>query len=1035
MATRSDFAQKLLNDLRMRKERMAASQGSSHSSRMAGEAHGKMSPNYKGSRQMKASQSASSTSRAASSQRRSSNSTRSLNLEETSNQLVPYGGGRNQRQTGDLSMALAIAFEHGAKLTKLDSSGRNSPMLSFLLGKSERSSSFRMSGSSSQFFHTLSQAHINEISKGAQKLNQILRACSNGLSFDGYSIEIGKELLKGAMDLEESLRMLVNLQEAEEYMIPPQRKNRIKLLEEGEEDEESTVKISEQKQVARPRFSFDKPSRKVTNTPSSEDPSLSRKQAVSNLMLVPHKRSASSGPDFRPLAAFSELKDHTTTSQAKTDKGKIPNVIAKLMGLEELPQVADSKSTAKVSSSKQKEETVSKKIPHTSTKNAVPHLSIEKKLVQSNYTGAAKSSSSISESRNIQVARNAISESVVPNGKLLWKDQQSNIGQLYKFMGSQNDFQEARREDNSMHRRQTSMKGEETKQPVQKDDVQKHKTLEAVNKIRGKESSLREEKRNGNRIPPSNPKKPQYDHGMHQQQTQPTSELQEDKNQAENKEQQHAKQKVKFIKQKGIEAEPKDPSQSMHDAIGLQMTQHYGNQEIHNKRSSTEVKGERPLKWLPKSKNQEELSGYGSSTKLKIHMRNSKNGNSDQNAYPRELGSEKDNAKGSIPSIAKEKPDHFPTMRKKDNHMKVHKSESPRNIDEVLTRRNGTLRNSRPLKHQIPILHGMKQKRLEKTSSSKGTEQVSSSFSKEATAQNLRPRESEASIDLQNVALSQNKEGEQAPNLYSSEADELHMQSITQFPIPSETCQSKPSALSAVPIDSQYQAPVFIEGHEQKSLETASSPLTGVDGGNTEITCLPLHEQKDIPTPRPQENLTENEINLKKILIKSQIFLNTAEALFKLNIPFDVLPVTEYSSQDEDSNLVLDCGFEIMKRKGRRQELAVHPHLNISIISMKVTSLDDLVKQIYKDLGKLKFDDVNGCDGYKEAEHQRKMLTRDVQNRDADVNGMWDLGWHEMMFAILEKDELVRDVEKYLLNGVIDEVMKDLLDLSVVLFD
>lgn len=167
-------------------------------------------------------------------------------------------------------------------------------------------------------------------------------------------------------------------------------------------------------------------------------------------------------------------------------------------------------------------------------------------------------------------------------------------------------------------------------------------------------------------------------------------------------------------------------------------------------------------------------------------------------------------------------------------------------------------------------------------------------------------------------------------------------------------------------------------------------------------------------------------------MIKSQIFLNTAEALFKLDIPFDILLVTEYSSQDEESNLVLDCGFEIMKRKGRRQELTVHPHLNISTISMKVTSLDDLVKQIYKDLGKLKFNDVNGCDGYKEAKHLRKMLTRDIQNRDADVNGMWDLGWHEMMFAILEKDELVRDVEKYLLNGVIDEIMKDLLDLSVV---
>lgn len=207
--------------------------------------------------------------------------------------------------------------------------------------------------------------------------------------------------------------------------------------------------------------------------------------------------------------------------------------------------------------------------------------------------------------------------------------------------------------------------------------------------------------------------------------------------------------------------------------------------------------------------------------------------------------------------------------------------------------------------------------------------------------------------------------------------------------------------------------------------------IAGADGGNTEISYLSPHEHKEILTPEPQELLTEKEINLKKILIKSQLFLNTAEVLFKLDISFDSLPATEYSSQDEDSNLVLDCGFEIMKRKGRRQELVLHPYFNISVISIKVTSLDDLVKQLYKDLEKLKSNDRNGRVEHSEAAFMHKMLERDVQNRDPDVNGMWDLGWNVMMFAVLEKDELIKDVERYLLNGLIDETMKDLLDLSV----
>lgn len=120
----------------------------------------------------------------------------------------------------DLSAVLSFALENGGKLGRLDSAG-NVSVLSFLhqigrrdldYGKMERRNGVvdRHQASSSRL-RSLSNLHIEEISKGAQKLNMILSACSNGKNFDKYSIEIGKELLKGAVDLEESLRMLVNL--------------------------------------------------------------------------------------------------------------------------------------------------------------------------------------------------------------------------------------------------------------------------------------------------------------------------------------------------------------------------------------------------------------------------------------------------------------------------------------------------------------------------------------------------------------------------------------------------------------------------------------------------------------------------------------------------------------------------------------------------------------------------------------------------------------------------------------------------------
>ena len=49
------------------------------------------------------------------------------------------------------------------------------------------------------------------------------------------------------MDLEGSLRMLVDLQEASEHMVTPQRKNRIKLLEDEEDEGDDIVRIDEQK--------------------------------------------------------------------------------------------------------------------------------------------------------------------------------------------------------------------------------------------------------------------------------------------------------------------------------------------------------------------------------------------------------------------------------------------------------------------------------------------------------------------------------------------------------------------------------------------------------------------------------------------------------------------------------------------------------------------------------------------------------------------------------------------------------------------
>lgn len=191
-----------------------------------------------------------------------------------------------------------------------------------------------------------------------------------------------------------------------------------------------------------------------------------------------------------------------------------------------------------------------------------------------------------------------------------------------------------------------------------------------------------------------------------------------------------------------------------------------------------------------------------------------------------------------------------------------------------------------------------------------------------------------------------------------------------------------------------------------------------------------LKQEKTFKTFEPKkqlEPLTETENHLKQILIKSQLFLNTAEALFKLDIPIEVLNAGSHDHQDhEDRKLILDCGYELMRRKGRKQELSLHPCVKISISFQKMTSFDELVKELNKDCDKLRSYGRNGVEDCEVDEYLPRILENDVFNKDPHVNCMWDLGWNEGMFAFIEVDEVVKDVEKHLLNGLLDDITTDL---------
>ncbi|KFK31823.1 hypothetical protein AALP_AA6G163100 [Arabis alpina] len=176
------------------------------------------------------------------------------------------------------------------------------------------------------------------------------------------------------------------------------------------------------------------------------------------------------------------------------------------------------------------------------------------------------------------------------------------------------------------------------------------------------------------------------------------------------------------------------------------------------------------------------------------------------------------------------------------------------------------------------------------------------------------------------------------------------------------------------------------------------------------------------------KTLSKNEINLKKIVLKSQLFLDTAEALFKLNIPRNILHGLDGNNYNqEDKNLILDCGYELMKRKGRFQELSVHPFVKAPISSSKVNSLDQLVRQLSKEFEKLRAYGKDCYNGSYVEDYTPKVLVRDVYHKDPNLNSMWDMGWNDAMFAFIEKDDVVRDIEREVFSGLMEEITKDLI--------
>lgn len=619
-------------------------------------------------------------------------------------------------------MALAFALENVGKIKRTDSSTRSS-MLGFLqqfgmrpidLSKMERRSSGNSHRpSTSHHFPAFSPLQIEEISKGAQRLNQILRACSNGLNFDRYSIEIGKELLQGAIDLENSLKMLVNLQEASEYMVTPQRKNRIKLLEEGEEDdEESTVNVAEEWKLDLPRFSFDKSSRhsvqELGRTGLNQRlPALSNsvERTNSSSRSISHSRSASYSSNVKSVSAFSEHKNQPSSSESKPEKARIPNVIAKLMGLDKLPKSENQTNTVQKNSGfkpKDGGERLRKltqeaaKIVGQKAKGVENQAPPKKqKMVEANKNHVVQNTPFVFVQEKNPPA-NFNFEVVFDDDKLPWENSQ---GSKSVTRSEKTTMRKDEHQNVVVQIKQNTITRVDIKEKERNQEIKKHMEAQAHNSFEG--SPLLQQKRQAEKQSSSGQKKTQNNNREIQQPLTLRKSVSEERDQS-------VKQISLARKHKGSEVMSKSLKQ---------------NQEKLTKKSTRKTTNSIQSERFTNGSHQDNQMKQGDSAELDVDN-NLNNWKPDQNLSPRvqpepELRKERTR----VPPVMDEKAVHVPIMHKAKVATKVQKIESTRRIDEIVARRNGTLNNmSRPLRHQNSVLKEVKPRRFEKVSGTRPEE-------------------------------------------------------------------------------------------------------------------------------------------------------------------------------------------------------------------------------------------------------------------------------------------------------------------------
>jgi len=179
------------------------------------------------------------------------------------------------------------------------------------------------------------------------------------------------------------------------------------------------------------------------------------------------------------------------------------------------------------------------------------------------------------------------------------------------------------------------------------------------------------------------------------------------------------------------------------------------------------------------------------------------------------------------------------------------------------------------------------------------------------------------------------------------------------------------------------------------------------------------------------DSFTENQLLLAEMLLKDPYLLETAKAITGFHVPVSVVQVNTGKWLDKGNKVLADIGREVIRRKGKRTEAIVDVSLTRTA-NLKLQTLDDLIRELDSDIQSLPIPKkIQQQSGHSTAENLKMVLRSDMENMHLDANSIWDFGWNRVWDLPIEKNEVVKDLEKNILGGIITDVARELIDVSL----